>query len=243
MENEKDLKHYARVHSFESFGTVDGPGIRFVLFLQGCHLKCKYCHNRDTWSIHSGEYKTLDEIFDKIMRCKNYIYPRGGVTISGGEPLLQPQFIIELFKKLKKEGIHTCIDTSGNLPLSENIKKVLELTDLVLLDIKHIDDEKCKELVGKGNKFELEFARYLSDNGIHMWIRQVLVPGMTDDENDLLKLKDFISSLDTVDRVELLPYHNLGEYKWKELGLKYPLEGVREANEDDINRAKEILGI
>ena len=105
MENEKDLKHYARVHSFESFGTVDGPGIRFVLFLQGCHLKCKYCHNRDTWSIHSGEYKTLDEIFDKIMRCKNYIYPRGGVTISGGEPLLQPQFIIELFKKLKKEGL------------------------------------------------------------------------------------------------------------------------------------------
>ena len=222
MENEKDLKHYARVHSFESFGTVDGPGIRFVLFLQGCHLKCKYCHNRDTWSIHSGEYKTLDEIFDKIMRCKNYIYPRGGVTISGGEP---------------------CIDTSGNLPLSENIKKVLELTDLVLLDIKHIDDEKCKELVGKGNKFELEFARYLSDNGIHMWIRQVLVPGMTDDENDLLKLKDFISSLDTVDRVELLPYHNLGEYKWKELGFKYPLEGIREANDDDINRAKEILGI
>ena len=243
MENEKDLKHYARVHSFESFGTVDGPGIRFVLFLQGCHLKCKYCHNRDTWSIHSGEYKTLDEIFDKIMRCKNYIYPRGGVTISGGEPLLQPQFIIELFKKLKKEGINTCIDTSGNLPLSENIKKVLELTDLVLLDIKHIDDEKCKELVGKGNKLELEFARYLSDNGIHMWIRQVLVPGMTDDENDLLKLKNFISSLDTVDRVELLPYRNLGEYKWKELGLKYPLEGVREANEDDINRAKEILGI
>ena len=243
MENEKDLKHYARVHSFESFGTVDGPGIRFVLFLQGCHLKCKYCHNRDTWSIHSGEYKTLDEIFDKIMRCKNYIYPRGGVTISGGEPLLQPQFIIELFKKLKKEGIHTFIDTSGNLPLSENIKKVLELTDLVLLDIKHIDDEKCKELVGKGNKLELEFARYLSDNGIHMWIRQVLVPGMTDDENDLLKLKNFISSLDTVDRVELLPYRNLGEYKWKELGLKYPLEGVREANEDDINRAKEILGI
>ena len=129
------------------------------------------------------------------------------------------------------------------MPLSENIKKVLELTDLVLLDIKHIDDEKCKELVGKGNKFELEFARYLSDNGIHMWIRQVLVPGMTDDENDLLKLKDFISSLDTVDRVELLPYHNLGEYKWKELGFKYPLEGIREANDDDINRAKEILGI
>lgn len=112
MENNKDLKHYARVHSIESFGTVDGPGIRFVLFLQGCHLKCKYCHNRDTWSIHSGEYKSLDEIFDKIMRCKNYICPNGGVTISGGEPLLQPQFIYELFKKLKEYNIHTCIDTS-----------------------------------------------------------------------------------------------------------------------------------
>ena len=243
MENEKDLKHYARVHSFESFGTVDGPGIRFVLFLQGCHLKCKYCHNRDTWSIHSGEYKTLDEIFDKIMRCKNYIYPRGGVTISGGEPLLQPQFIIELFKKLKKEGIHTCIDTSGNLPLSENIKKVLELTDLVLLDIKHIDDEKCKNLVGRSNKRELEFAKFLSDNNIKMWIRQVLVPGYTDDENDLLKLKDFINSLKTVEKIEILPYHSMGKYKWKKLGFKYELENVPEATSKDVERVKSILGI
>ena len=243
MENEKDLKHYARVHSFESFGTVDGPGIRFVLFLQGCHLKCKYCHNRDTWSIHSGEYKTLDEIFDKIMRCKNYIYPRGGVTISGGEPLLQPQFIIELFKKLKKEGIHTCIDTSGNLPLSENIKKVLELTDLVLLDIKHIDDEKCKELVGKGNKLELEFARYLSENNKKMWIRQVLVPGYTDDEKDLVKLKEFLATLKTVEKVQILKYHSMGKYKWEKLGQKYELEGVRDATLEDEERAKKILGI
>lgn len=243
MENEKDLKHYARVHSFESFGTVDGPGIRFVLFLQGCHLKCKYCHNRDTWSIHSGEYKTLDEIFDKIMRCKNYIYPRGGVTISGGEPLLQPQFIIELFKKLKKEGIHTCIDTSGNLPLSENIKKVLELTDLVLLDIKHIDDEKCKELVGKGNKLELEFARYLSDNNKKMWIRQVLVPAYTDDEKDLKELSKFIKSLNGVEKIEILKYHNLGKFKWEKLNLKYPLENYRVANEADVKRAKEIMNI
>lgn len=241
--DKKDLNYYARVHSQETFGTVDGPGIRFVLFLQGCHLKCKYCHNRDTWSIHDGTYKDLDEIYDRIMRCKNYIFPRGGVTVSGGEPLLQPKFIIQLFKKLKENNIHTCVDTSGDLPLSENIKEVLNLTDLVLLDIKHIDDEKCKDLVGRSNKLELAFAKYLSDNGIHMWIRQVLVPGYTDDEHDLLRLKDFISSLKTVDRVEILPYHSLGEYKWKALGLKYPLEGVRDANEDDVQRAKNILGI
>lgn len=241
--DKKDLNYYARVHSQETFGTVDGPGIRFVLFLQGCHLKCKYCHNRDTWSIHDGTYKDLDEICERIMRCKNYIFPRGGVTVSGGEPLLQPKFIIQLFKKLKENNIHTCVDTSGDLPLSENIKEVLNLTDLVLLDIKHIDDEKCKDLVGRSNKLELAFAKYLSDNGIHMWIRQVLVPGYTDDEHDLLRLKDFISSLKTVDRVEILPYHSLGEYKWKALGLKYPLEGVRDANEDDVQRAKNILGI
>ncbi len=241
--DKKDLNYYARVHSQETFGTVDGPGIRFVLFLQGCHLKCKYCHNRDTWSIHDGTYKDLDEIYERIMRCKNYIFPRGGVTVSGGEPLLQPKFIIQLFKKLKENNIHTCVDTSGDLPLSENIKEVLNLTDLVLLDIKHIDDEKCKDLVGRSNKLELAFAKYLSDNGIHMWIRQVLVPGYTDDKHDLLRLKDFISSLKTVDRVEILPYHSLGEYKWKALGLKYPLEGVRDANEDDVQRAKNILGI
>ena len=140
----KDLRYYAKVHSIESFGTVDGPGIRFVLFLQGCHLQCKYCHNRDTWDINSGEYKSLDDIFDKIMRYKNYIFPNGGVTVTGGEPLLQSKFLVELFTKLKSENIHTCIDTSGMLPLTNDIQKVLELTDLVLLDIKHIDDEKCK---------------------------------------------------------------------------------------------------
>ena len=133
MENE-NLKYYAKVHSIESFGTVDGPGIRFVLFLQGCHLQCKYCHNRDTWDINSGEYKSLDDIFDKIMRYKNYIFPNGGVTVTGGEPLLQSKFLVELFTKLKSENIHTCIDTSGMLPLTNDIQKVLELTDLVLLD-------------------------------------------------------------------------------------------------------------
>lgn len=237
-----DLKYYAKVHSIESFGTVDGPGIRFVLFLQGCHLQCKYCHNRDTWNMNGGEYKSLDDIFEKIMKYKNYIYPNGGVTVTGGEPLLQVKFLIELFKKLKKENIHTCVDTSGMVALTDDIKKLLSLTDLVLLDIKHINSEKCKDLVGFNNEKELAFARYLSDNNIHMWIRQVLVPGYTDDEQDLLQLKDFISSLSTVDKVEILPYHDMGRYKWENLGFKYELDGVRIANDDDVNRAKNLLG-
>ena len=238
-----DLRYYAKVHSIESFGTVDGPGIRFVLFLQGCHLQCKYCHNRDTWDINGGEYKSLDDIFEKIMKYKNYIYPNGGVTVTGGEPLLQVKFLIELFEKLKKENIHTCVDTSGMVALTNDIKKLLSLTDLVLLDIKHIDSQKAKELVGFNNEKELAFAKYLSDNAIHMWIRQVLIPGYTDDENDLLKLKDFIASLNTVDKVEILPYHDMGRYKWEKLGLKYELDGVRIANDYDVKRAKKILGI
>ncbi len=238
-----DLKYYAKVHSIESFGTVDGPGIRFVLFLQGCHLQCKYCHNRDTWNMNGGEYKSLDDIFEKILKYKNYIYPNGGVTVTGGEPLLQVKFLIELFEKLKKENIHTCVDTSGMVSLTDDIKKLLSLTDLVLLDIKHIDSEKCKDLVGFNNEKELAFAKYLSDNNIPMWIRQVLVPGYTDDEQDLLKLKDFISSLNTVDKVEILPYHDMGRYKWEKLGLKYELDGVRIANDNDVKRAKKILGI
>ena len=244
MENKDfNLKYYAKIHSIESFGTVDGPGIRFVLFLQGCHLKCKYCHNRDTWDINCGKYESLENIFNKLIRYKNYIYPNGGVTVTGGEPLLQVKFLIELFKKLKEENIHTCIDTSGMVALTDDVKKLLSLTDLVLLDIKQINSEKCKNLVGFNNDKELAFAQYLSDNNIHMWIRQVLVPGYTDDEQDLLKLKDFISSLNTVDKIEILPYHDMGRYKWEKLGLKYELDGVRIANDDDVNRAKKLLGI
>lgn len=243
MNEKKDLRYYAKVHSIESFGTVDGPGIRFVIFLQGCHLQCKYCHNRDTWDINSGIYKSLDELFEKIIRYKNYICPRGGVTITGGEPLLQAKFIYELFVKLKKEGIHTCIDTSGMVSLTNDIKKVLELTDLVLLDIKHINNDKCKELVGKSNKQELDFARYLSDNNIPIWIRQVIIPGITDNEEDLLELKNFVESLNSVEKIELLPYHDLGKFKWKKLGFDYPLEGIRTATDEDIKKVKGVLGL
>ena len=241
---EKDIRYYAKVHSIESFGTVDGPGIRFVLFLQGCNLKCKYCHNRDTWDINGGEYKSIDEIIEKINHYKNYILPSGGgVTVTGGEPLLQVKFLIELFKKLKQEGIHTCIDTSGMLNITDDVKEVLKYTDLLLLDIKHIDDEKCKNLVGTSNKKELQFAEYLSDNNIKMWIRQVLVPGYTDDEKDLIKLKNFINTLKTVEKIQILPYHSMGKYKWEKLGLKYELEDVREATQVDVDRAKKILEI
>lgn len=239
----KDLKYYAKVHSIESFGTVDGPGIRFVLFLQGCHLKCKYCHNRDTWDINGGTYSSLDDIFEKIMKYKNYIYPNGGVTVTGGEPLLQVKFLISLFTKLKEEAIHTCIDTSGMVSITPDIKELLTLTDLVLLDIKHIDDKKCEDLVGVSNKKELDFAKYLSDNGIKMWIRQVLVPGYTDDENDLLKLRAFIKTLKTVEKVEILPYHSMGKFKWEKLGINYELENVPDATDEDVNRAKKLLEI
>ena len=239
----EDLNYYAKVHSIESFGTIDGPGIRFVLFLQGCHLKCKYCHNRDTWDLKGGSYKSLNEIFEKIMKYKNYIYPNGGVTVTGGEPLLQVNFLIALFKKLKEENIHTCIDTSGMINITDDIKELLSLTDLVLLDIKHIDSVKCKALVGFSNELELNFAKYLSDNNIPMWIRQVLIPTLTDDKQDLLKLKVFINSLKTVKKVEILPYHDMGKYKWEELGLKYELENIPVATQEDVAKAKTIIGI
>lgn len=241
MEEQKDLKYYAKVHSFESLGTVDGPGIRYVIFLQGCHLKCKYCHNRDTWDISGGSYKTLEEILEKIKRYKPYFKSsKGGVTVTGGEPLLQVKFLIELFKKLKKEGISTCIDTSGMVGLTEDIKEVLKLTDLVLLDIKHIDSEKCKELTGHSNEKELEFAKYLSENGIPMWIRQVIVPGITDEAQDIIKLKEFVSTLKTVEKIEFLPYHSVGRYKWEALGQKYELGNIKDATEEDIQRVKQI---
>lgn len=238
-----DKKNYAKIHSIDTFGTVDGPGVRFVIFMQGCHLQCKYCHNRDTWDINSGKYISLDELLTDIKKYKSYIMPNGGVTVTGGEPLLQPYFLISLFKELKKQNIHTAIDTSGIIEITDTIKEVLSLTDLVLLDIKHIDPEKCKELVGFSNEKELSFAKYLSEQNIPIWIRQVLIPGYTDNENDLLKLKEFIDSLKTIERVELLPYHNLGEYKWKELNLEYELKDIRPATSDDVEKAKKILGI
>ena len=210
---ESKLNNIAKVHSIESFGTVDGPGIRFVLFLQGCSLRCKYCHNRDTWDMALGEEKTLEEIVEKVNRYKTYMtLSGGGVTVTGGEPLLQVKFLIEFFKKLKEENINTCIDTSGMFNVTEDIKELLKYTDLVLLDIKHIDNEKCKKLTGVGNEKALKLAKHLDERNIPVWIRQVLIPGITDDQADLEKLGQFISTLNNVDRVEFLPYSQMGEH-------------------------------
>ncbi len=233
-----------RIHSVETFGTVDGPGIRFVIFMQGCHLKCKYCHNRDTWDTTIGTKITVSELVKDIRKYEEYIkLSHGGVTVSGGEPLLQPKFLIALFTELKKLGFHTAIDTSGMFPITPEIEKILSLTDLVLLDIKHINDEKCKDLVGFSNKLELEFAKYLSSHQIPIWIRQVIIPGITDGKEDLIDLKNFIKSLKTVEKIELQPYHNLGVFKWENLGFEYELKDVPPATDEDIKRAKQILEI
>ena len=233
-----------RVHSFETFGAVDGPGIRFVIFMQGCSLQCKYCQNRDTWEINAGNQYSAEELLNKILKYKNYFLASGGgVTVSGGEPLLQYKFLIELFTILKKENIHTAIDTSGNVDLTDDMKKLIDLTDLFLLDIKCINDEICKKLTGVSNKKELAFAKYLSSINKPTWIRQVIVPTITDRTEDLLALKDFLSTLTNVEKIELLPYHDLGKSKWIKLGLKYELENIRVANNNDIEYAKRILGI
>ncbi len=231
-----------RIHSMESMGTLDGPGIRFVLFMQGCILKCKYCHNRDTWDARLGKQVSADEIVKKVLRCKPFMDASGGgITVSGGEALLQAEFVHELFTKLHKYNIHTCLDTSGNVEITPEIEELLKETDLVLLDIKHINDKKCRELVGLSNKNELAFARYLDEHNIPVWIRQVLVPGFTDDEEDLKELKRFINTLNNVQKFEFLLYHDLGKYKWIDLGKEYPLEGVRTANNDDLEKALKVM--
>ena len=238
-----ESKEQLRIHSFESLGAVDGPGIRFVIFTQGCHLRCKYCQNRDTWDIKSGKIYNIKDVVEKIERYIPYMQGEGGITVSGGEPLLQVDALITLFKEMKKRNIHTAIDTSGNLPITDKIKELIELTDLFLLDIKCINGNICKDLVGASNKLELEFAKYLSDNGKEMWIRQVLIPGYTDNEEDLKELKAFIDSLKTVTKVEILPYHNLGKFKWENMNVPYEFENVKIPTNEEVKKSKQILGI
>lgn len=236
------------IHSFESFGTVDGPGIRFVIFMQGCPLRCKYCHNPDSWAIRGGTQYSPEEVARNALRYKRYWRGGGGVTVSGGEPLLQIGFVTELFKILKEEGVHTAVDTSGITFEHESVESVkrhaelLKYADLFLLDIKHIDSNECKKLIGAGNENELAFARFLSENGKDMWIRHVLVPGITDSDEYLRATRAFIDSLSTVRRVELLPYHTMGEAKYKNLGIDYPLKGVSPPERSRIENAKAILG-
>ncbi len=235
-----------RIHSFESFGTVDGPGIRYVVFLQGCPLRCQYCHNPDTWGAGGKEY-SVEQVVNQALRYKNYFGEKGGVTVTGGEPLLQIDFVIELFTSLQEKGVHTCVYTSGitfkanDAASVDKHKRLLEVTDLFLLDIKHIDDEKCKALTGQSNANTLAFAKFLSDNGKATWIRQVLAPNLTDDEEDLRKTRAFIDGLKTVERVEVLPYHTMGEVKYEKLGIAYPLAGVKAPSKEKVISAKKIL--
>jgi pyruvate formate lyase activating enzyme len=235
------------IHSIESCGTVDGPGLRYVIFTQGCVLRCQYCHNADTWEIGKGKEMTVEEIIDDVKTYLPFINASGGgITVSGGEPLLQIDFLTELFKACKQLGIHTAIDSSGGCYTTEasfqqKLNELLSYTDLILLDLKHIDEKKHRKLTGKTNKHILQFARFLSEKNVPVWIRYVLVPTITDDPNDLRRLAAFIRTLNNVKKIEILPYHKLGVYKWKALGLKYPLEGIEPPSEESVQMAQRIL--
>ena len=236
------------IHSFESFGLVDGPGVRCVVFMQGCNMRCRFCHNPDTWG-KCGQKIAADELFEKVWKYRSYWgkgLEKGGVTVSGGEPLLQMPFVVEFFKLLKAHGVHTAIDTSGQpfLKDSDFIKtfdELLKYTDLVLLDIKAFDEELHKSLTGHSNANILELAKYLSDKGIPMWIRHVLVPGITDSPSELAAIADFAKSLKTVEKLEILPYHTLGKSKWENLGIPYSLPEVPPPTEEEIKKAKEYF--
>lgn len=237
-----------RIHSVFSGGTVDGPGIRFVVFMQGCPLRCKYCHNPDTWDFSGGEERTVLDLTQEILRYKSYYGEKGGVTVSGGEPLMQIGFVTELLKSVKSRGVNTAVDTSGvtfNAQDEESIKKhelLDEFVDLYLIDIKHIDDNSHKNLTGLSNENTLNYIRWLSSRGKRIWIRHVLVPGYTDDSESLQKLSNFIKTVN-VEKVEVLPYHTLGEVKYQKMGIDYALKGVKPPEKESVLNAKRILGV
>ena len=245
------------VHSIETFGLVDGPGVRYVLFVQGCKMRCRYCHNPETWKICTDEdekmdvglgWQTAKEAFDRAYRYQNYWKNNGGITVSGGEALLQIDFVTELFRYAKEKGVHTTLDTSGSVygeePATvEKFEKLMEVTDLVMLDIKEMDEEKHKKLTGRSNKNILAMADKMNEMGKEMWIRHVLVPGLTDGKEDLKALRKKLDEWTNVSRVEILPYHTLGLFKWENLGIPYSLEGVPVPTEEQVKDAEEILGI
>lgn len=220
-----------RIHSLESFGTVDGPGTRYVVFLQGCPMRCAYCHNPDTWEMNAGTEMEASYIMEQYNRNKMF-YQNGGITVTGGEPLLQIDFLIELFTLAKKENVHTCIDTSGityksgNQEYNKKLDILMTMTDLVMLDIKHIDPDKHKELTSQPNDGILAFAQYLSDKNIDVWIRHVVVPGITDDDEYLFKLGYFIGGLSNLKALDVLPYHDMAKPKYKKLGIDYKLKDI-----------------
>ena len=235
-----------QVHSIESFGSVDGPGIRFVIFLKGCTMRCQYCHNPDTWSRAGGQLRSVDDVLAQAQRYRSYWGEKGGITVSGGEALLQIQPLTELFRKAKDLGINTCLDTSAQ-PFSRDssgfaaFEELMKYTDLILLDIKHIDNDAHKQLTGWGNENILDCARYLSDIKKPVWIRHVLIPGINDDDASLHNLRAFIDTLSNVERVDVLPYHSLGVYKWEQLGIPYALTDVKSPTEEGVLHARKVL--
>lgn len=244
MSTANEIKGY--VHSVESFGSVDGPGVRFIIFLQGCKMRCAYCHNPDTWKMEANKVVTPEEMLKQALRYRTYWKKNGGITVSGGEALLQIEFVTELFRLAKQQGVHTTLDTSGNPftreePFFSKFQELMKYTDLLLVDIKHIDDEKHKQLTGFTNTNILDMATYLSEIKKPVWIRHVLVPEITDNDEDLKRLDSFIQTLDNVEKVEVLPYHTLGTFKWKELGINYRLEGINAPTSERIENANELL--
>ena len=267
------------IHSIDTFGSVDGPGVRFVIFMQGCMMRCKYCHNPDTWKLPEGinppgnisnvcqssnEFPDKDDfganglknidfkvyspetLLRQALRYKSYWKGGGGITVSGGEPLLQADFLCELFRLAKAQNVHTTLDTAGQPfttegPFFSTLKTLIENTDLVILDIKCIDPERHRALTGHSNESILNFAKFLNEIHKPMWVRHVLVPGVTDDEENLRGIRKFLDTLSNVEKVEILPYHTLGIYKWENLGIPYSLSDVRLPDDNDIKRAESFL--
>ncbi|MBE5962558.1 MAG: pyruvate formate lyase-activating protein [Lachnospiraceae bacterium] len=232
-----------RIHSTESFGTVDGPGIRFVVFLQGCPLRCQFCHNPDTWEVNAGQLRDTEDILREYDSYKEFLRG-GGLTVTGGEPLLQIDFVTELFEKAKAKGIHTCLDTSGvtfNEGMMEKFDRLLAVTDLVMLDIKHIDNAEHVRLTGKENSNILKFAKYLNEKEATLWIRHVVVPGITYNEEYLDRLGYFLGGLTKLKALDVLPYHTMGEVKYNQMGIEYPLKGVEPLDNDQALEAKNII--
>lgn len=235
-----------RIHSLESFGTVDGPGVRYVVFVQGCPMRCAYCHNPDTWEMNAGTIMEASYIIEQYERNSGF-YRGGGITVTGGEPLMQIDFMIELFTLAKEKNIHTCIDSSGiafnpdNSEWMEKLNQLLSLTDLVMLDIKHIDPEKHKELTAQPNERILAFAEYLSERGVDTWIRHVVVPGITDDDTYLYQLGYFIGGLKCLKALDVLPYHTMGKVKYEKLGMAYKLDGIDPMDKNKIPEKKQVI--
>lgn len=233
------------IHSKESFGTVDGPGIRYVLFLQGCPMRCLYCHNPDTWET-GGKEITSEEVLKEYKKNEDF-YKNGGITVTGGEPLLQIDFLIDLFKRAKQSGIHTCIDTSGvtynpdNKQYTAKLDELLRFTDLVMLDIKHINENEHKKLTGFSNKNILLFAQYLSKKQIPIWVRHVVIDGITYKQEYLEDLGKFLATLKSLKALDVIPYHTMGKVKYKELGIPYPLENIEPLESEKAQKAKEII--